>query len=149
MPDKPWNWGQFGFSNNPNIKLEWLKQYPTKSNQLYFGKFGLSCNDAITIEWLEKYPDNGKCKCFSFQTPSPSDSLQTEKPWHWGAYGLSFNPSITLEWIEKYPMKSWQWGYGGLSSNLFTAQTKINEKRFRVLRSNLPIEVCQIILDFL
>ena len=29
-PDKPWNWGFFGLSNNPNITIEFIEKYPYK-----------------------------------------------------------------------------------------------------------------------
>ena len=122
-PDKHWNWGYYGISNNPNITMEIIKKFPDKP----WGWAGISENPNITMEIIEKYPN---------------------KPWDWEF--ISLNRNITMEMIEKYPNKSWNWRwisenpnitiemiekyidkiyFEHLSSNIFTYETKRTKKK--------------------
>ena len=52
-PDKPWCWGQYGISYNPNFTMEWIEKYPNKP--WHWGHYGISENKNITLKIIEKY----------------------------------------------------------------------------------------------
>ena len=85
--NQPWNWGEYGLSNNPFITPEFVERHLDKP--WYFGKNGLSSNTSITLKFIEDHID---------------------EKWDWGTDGLSNNPIVTMEFVKKYIHRSWEWG---------------------------------------
>ena len=72
-PDKPWEWGYAGISNNPNLTIEIIEKYPSKP----WDWTEISSSQNITMEILEKYPDKD-----------------------WDFQAISYNPNLTIDFLN-------------------------------------------------
>ena len=110
--DKPWDWGQYGLSQNPSITPDFLEKFIDKPWDWYYG---LSCNPAITPEFIKRhiyYNWNWGGK--TGLTGIPTITLEfigssIIKPQRCVKSGLSSNPSITPEFIKQHINKPWSW----------------------------------------
>ena len=131
--DKPWNWR--GLSQNLNITMEIVQQYPDKPWDWY----GLSENPNITWEIVRANHD----KPWNWEHLSINPNITWEivkanpdKSWSWN--GLSINPNITMEIVQQNPDKPWDWYE--LSYNTFEKEKESFELRVkhqRFVQNNL------------
>ena len=62
-PDKPWNWGEFGLSDNPNITIEIINKYPSFSkaylnlSDLYMQKLMAKEAKEILYDGIKLFPN--------------------------------------------------------------------------------------------
>jgi hypothetical protein len=125
-PEKPWNFGSFGVSCNPNFTPEMILEN-IHDERLSWGYTGISRNPSITIDLIEKTPDKWWIWGQEGLSQHPAMTLDyvleidadahPKKRWEWGAYGLSRNPCITPEYAEETPYRKWEWGISGFSRN--------------------------------
>jgi hypothetical protein len=125
-PEKPWNFGSFGVSCNPNFTPEIILEN-IDDGRLSWGYTGLTRNPSITIDLIEKTSDKWWCWGEQGLSQHPAMTLEyvleidadadPRKRWEWGGYGLSRNPCITPEYAEETPYRDWEWGMSGFSRN--------------------------------
>ena len=74
-PNKPWNWGEWGLSDNPNLTIEMIEKYPDKPWD--WNSFLSSLNDKLTFDIINKYPD---------------------KDWDWNK--LSYHEDLSCDFVD-------------------------------------------------
>lgn len=117
--DKPWTWGKYGLSCNPQISAE-LALLVRKRWE--WGEMGMSQNASVMPDFIRARPDISWCWGAKGISANPSITPDfifenQSQPFEWGHAGLSSNPTIDSRLIDEYSDRPWFWGAGGLSSN--------------------------------